>query len=345
MLPLASAHLPATGGRLLHAEAEEILAKQPAGTGDHWWVQVRKDGLGSTQAREAIARSVRVDPALVSDAGNRDRSVRFTQWFSLPAEAVDHVGPLRRAGAHNKLRVLTLTQSHKPFTEACVARIRWTVRLAGANRDGGYLKAKAKLDHLRRVGLPNYVASARMGTDGSWARWGRVLLKGERLPESVLRRADFATCRRAFQESLFNRLVATRLDDGLLDRVLPGDVVQTRAGGVEVVTDPPAMQKRLDSWEATVLGALFGEGLLPAQGEAADREAQLMAAAEVDPGRLAALSGSRRAIRIQPAKVVLDLDRDDLLITCELPGEAAIEWLVAEIVGAEPVVTPPPADE
>ena len=65
----SSAHLPGTGGRLIEAAAEEVLAKKPAGTGDHFWLKVQKDGLGSQQAREAIARSVNLPVELVSDAG------------------------------------------------------------------------------------------------------------------------------------------------------------------------------------------------------------------------------------------------------------------------------------
>ena len=91
--------LPGVMARCRRADrsCEEVLAKQPANTGDYFWLKVQKIDLGTTQVRAAIARSVKIDPELVSCAGQRDRQGRCVQWFSVPAEPIDHPGPLRRA--------------------------------------------------------------------------------------------------------------------------------------------------------------------------------------------------------------------------------------------------------
>lgn len=333
MLLRTTADLPGTGGTFRGATAEEVLAKQPADTGDFWWVQVRKDGLSGKQAREALARSVQVSPELVGDAGNRDRDVVFTQWFSLPVDAVDHVGPLRRAGAHGKLQVLKLTRSHKPITPETVGRIRWRLRIKGGNKNDGYQKAKAILDRLRVQGVPNFVDPERFGPEGNLARWGRMILAGERLPPTVARNVEIGRSKRAAQLWCFNHYLTQRTQDGLLGTCLAGDLMLSRAGAYLLAEDPVHMQKRMDSWEVIPQGPVFGAGLEESTGVAGEREATLLASLGLETASFAGLPGERRSIRVQPQQVLLDLDGEDLLVACDLPAEAYVAVLVAEIIG------------
>ncbi len=316
-----------------------MLAKQPAGTGNHYWLKVQKDGLGSQQAREAIARSVNVPVELVSDAGNRDRQVRFVQWFSVPVEPVEHPGPLRRAGAHGKMKVLELTQSHKPFTDVCVERIKWKSRIAGGNREGGYHKAKAILDHLRVMGIPNYAPEIFLGPDAQWVKWGRLLLRGERLPTQVQRSRQPVSpgaCLRAVQFWLFNRWVAARIADGWLGGAVAGDLVANRKGKHEIVAEDDVlhMDKRIATWETSVLGPLFGAAMPEAALTAAIRESAILDGAEISESALGRLTGGRRALRVQPQKVILDLEAEDLLVACELPADAPLGGLIDELTKA-----------
>ena len=334
MTPLACAALPPITGTLREAAGEEVLAKQPAGTGGHWWIRVRKDGLGTQQAREALARAVQRDADIVSDAGNRDRRGSFIQWFSIPADAIDHPGPLRRAGAHNKMKVLEITSSHKPFTVAAVERIRWRLRFKDGAADNGYLKAKNILDHLRHHGLPNFISEDRMGVDGSWARWGRMIAEGQRLPEAVLSRGrvDAGRCLRAYQEHAFNLYLAKRLTDGQLGTVLLGDTLRSRTGVEFVAEDVEAVQKRVDTWEAAILGPVPGTDYLPASGDAGLREQAWIEAEKLTSSILDRLKGGeRRALRNQPAKVQADPEGADLVVSCELPTDVHVNVLAEEL--------------
>ncbi len=247
MLPRATDDLPRLHGRCATKDrsCEEVLLKAPARTGDHHWLKVAKTNLGTQQVRAAIARSVGIEVELVACAGNRDRAGRCVQWFSVPAEAVDHPGPLRRAGVQGKMQVLELTASHKPVTPALVERLRWTLTLRGAAGNDGYLTARRLLDRLRLGGSPNYVALERFGEGGSFARWGRLLLAGRRLPPQVAATGiDSARCLRAAQEWLFNRYLAGRVTDRLLASCLAGEVVRGSRGEVAVVVDQAHGEKR-----------------------------------------------------------------------------------------------------
>lgn len=339
MLPpmhqLITAELPGCGGRCgpNDRSADEVLAKQPARTGNHWWLKVAKSGLGTQQARAAIARAVACDVELVSCAGHRDRQGRSVQWFSVPAEVVEHEGPLRRAGAHGKMQVLELTSSHKPVTAETVSALRWACRIRGGNLGDGYQKGKAVLDVLRRKGCPNWMPSIQVDED--LVRLGRLLLDGKRLPpQAVARHVDASRCRRACQGWLFDRWLAARVADGLMDRCILGDRLLTRAGDQLLVTDVAASQRRLEAFEAVVLGPLFGEGMDAVEGEALAREQAVLAAAGLDEARCAGLPGGRRSLRVQPVKTLLDLEGDDLLLICELPVEASIDGILDELVKA-----------
>ena len=310
---------------------EEVLAKQPANTGGYFWLKVEKTGLGTTQVRSAIARAVKIDVELVSCAGNRDRHGRCIQWFSVPEAPLDHPGPLRRAGVAGKMRVLELTQSHKPVTTETIERLRWRCVLRGGRAQDGYQRAKAIMDRLRHVGLPNYLPE-NSGDDGTQAHWGNELLRGVRLSKSVAANVGAGRCLRAIQSALFDHHLGSRVADGLLDRVLPGDLMRSVTGAEEVVSAVEHAQKRVTTWEAVVLGPLFGTGMSPVTGEAAERESATLLDAGLSPAQVQQLHGGRRALRVQPAKALIDFDGDDLVVNCELPEEAAITSLLDELI-------------
>lgn len=338
MLPCATADLPGCEARCTAKgrAAEEVLAKKPAGTGPFYWLKVEKDGLSTQQTRAAIARSVNIATDLVGFAGNRDRQGICVQWFSVPSEPVDHPGPLRRAGTQGKMKVLELTSSHKPVSAEVVERLRWKLVLSGAMAADGYRRARMVMDRLRQVGCPNYVPAARFGDDGSFAKWGRMLLAGKRLPGAVKAAGvDESRCLRSFQEQLFNRYLAARVTDGLLATCIVGDVLRVAQGGDQVVEDPIHAQKRMASFEAVPLGPLFGAGMFPAGAEAAVREAAVLASSGLEPAALTHLRGDRRAIRAQPAKVSVDIEGGDVVVGCELPVDTYVTVLLDELLKPE----------
>jgi tRNA pseudouridine13 synthase len=333
MLPVTTAHLPGVIAQCHPADrsASEILAHPPGRGGDHWWIRVAKTDMGTQQARAAIARSVGIAVDAVACAGNRDRAGRCLQWFSVPAALVDAPGPLRRAGAHGKMQVLEVTRSHLPMSAEAVQRLHWTLRLRQGAAQDGYRLLQARMDVLRQQGMANY--SAHGARDhAQLARWGRLLVLGRRLPAAVARRLQAGPCLRAFQDSVFNRAVAMRLSDGLLHRVLPGDRLRDRRGGEFLAEDPALAQRRVDSWEAVVLGPCFGTGMAPAAGEAAAREAALLAGLGLPAAGIARLHGYRRAVRVQPTQVHLDISGADLEVQCELPLDAGIAVLLAHLL-------------
>src|SRR5262249_15990803 len=84
----------------------------------------------------------------------------------------------------------------------------------------------------------------------------------------------------AAQSALFNHYLARRLHDGLLRRVLAGDVMaRWPHGGLFVAAEVEQEQARFDARETVSAGPIFGRKTFPAAGEAAAREAAVLAAA------------------------------------------------------------------
>jgi tRNA pseudouridine13 synthase len=294
-------------------------------------LKVEKNDLSTGQVRSAIARSVAADESLVGCAGNRDRQGRCVQWFSIPVSVVDHPGPLRRAGVAGKMRVLEMTSSHKPVVAETVSRLQWTCTLRKGRANDGYQRAKLIVDRLRQVGIPNYVP-LHPNDDGTDARWGSDLLKGKRLPKGIIERLGRGRCLRAIQEALFNHYLGVRVSDGLLHQAINGDVIRDLKGIDSVVNDVAHTNKRLASWEAVVCGPMFGNGMLAAASDAAARELATLDDAEIAADQVALLHGERRPIRVQPAKSLVDVQGEDLVVSCELPCETAITMLLDEML-------------
>lgn len=329
---LITADLQPLQGTVGERRGEEVLARQPAGTGTFVWVQVAKDGISTAQAADALARAAQADPACVGCAGLRDRGVRFVQWFSLPVEACGNAGALRRAGAHGRMQVLALSAGHQAVGPETVRAVHWRVRLVGAKAGDGFRRARILTDRLRTLGLPNRFHAARFGREGELARWGLLLLQGRRLPDRVRGGADAGRCLQAVQGWLFNRWLAGRTSLERLAGCVVGDLLRGNDGSEKLVEDVAHGRRRLECWEATVLGPCFGAGMAPCAGEAAAEEAQVLVQAGLEPDQVLRLRGGRRALRVQPQRLVMDVEGDDLILDCELPVEAYIDCLLEELI-------------
>ena len=91
---------------------------------------------------------------------------------------------------------------------------------------------------------------------------------------------DLRFCVSAFQSHLFNKVVARRLADGSLERLLPGDLAWRHVGGaVFRVDDPERESERLREQQISPSGPLFGHRMTRPEGEP-DRIEQAVLAAE-----------------------------------------------------------------
>lgn len=340
MLPRVAHDLPVLPGPLDlrpgDLACEEVLLRQP-GEGDHWWTKLRVDGLPRKQLIAAMARAGAVTEDEVAIAGGRDRQAMAIQWCSIPKESVEHPKRLKTAGYKQKLKVLEIREGRGPIHPGIVAGLRWRCTLRGLGGGDGFVRGRAILDRVRRMGFPNYIA--REMASGNQAKWGRMLAQGKPLPPRVAGAgAEPRRCLLAFRNQLFNRLVAARLEDDLLGSVLDGDVVEVHGNRPppkrerELASEGQAYAQRAASWEAVPLLPLFGRELEASAGEARARELAVLAESEVGEQAFARLRGERRALRAQPTGAQVEIERGHLVLTCQLHVDCHIRSLLAEFV-------------
>ena len=143
----------------------------------------------------------------------------------------------------------------------------------------------------------------------------------------------------ALQSQLFNDWLTARLVDGRYDRVLAGDVLHKRGGGLFVCDDPATDEARLAAGEIVVTGPMFGERMrLPGNASPAlAREAEVLARAGIPReafGAVRALAeGTRRdaAIEVRDAAVAA-VDEEALEVAFTLPGGAYATAVMREIM-------------
>jgi tRNA pseudouridine13 synthase len=190
------------------------------------------------------------------------------------------------------------------------------------------------LKRLRQAGLPNFYGPQRFGIGGETAREGLLLLHGEgkRRLSPFLRRLALS----AAQSALFNHYLAERLQDGLLPRVLPGDVMaKWPVGGLFRVEDVPAEQTRFDRRETVHTGPIFGRKTFAAAAEAAAREAAVLEKAGLGPtafhgfGKL--LQGTRRHNLVYLDDLTAESEPAGIRVTVTLPAGSYATVLLREL--------------
>jgi len=198
--------------------------------------------------------------------------------------------------------------------------------------------ASAAFELLRTHGVPNYFGEQRFGREDDNASLGRRLLKGERLdraPTPFQRKLYLS----AWQSLLFNRALAQRVEEGSLGRALQGDVLRkTDTGGLFVCEDVAADQPRVDRFEVSPAGPLFGPKMTKASGGVAAREDALLQAEGLTLEDLrrgkGETEGGRRPYRIPLTEAQLTRDGSDLVLDVVLPKGSYATVVLRELLKA-----------
>lgn len=279
-LPYLTADLPGIGGVLKQSPedfvVEELPLYEPCGEGDHLYLWIEKRDLSAEMLSQHIAAVLGISRADVGMAGLKDRRAITRQYVSVPAECESRISAMESA----QVRVLK-TSRHTNKLKTGHLRgncfdIRVTQTLAEPQR-----LAEPIAGVIRTQGFPNYYGEQRFGDDGGTLELGIDLLTGRKSERDIPRNRRRFLLRlslSAVQSAIFNEVLRRRINDGLLTRVLPGDVMQVRAsGGPFVADDIDREQERCDRGEIGVSGPIFGAKMRQPTGDAADRELAVLA--------------------------------------------------------------------
>ncbi len=364
-LPYLTADLPGVGG-VLKAEpkdfvVEEIPAYDPCGTGEHLFLWVEKEDVPADELVRHLSRSLGVPREEIGVAGLKDRRAVTRQFVSVPAKAEERV-----AGASTEaIRVLSAVRHGNKLKTGHLKGNRFSVllRVGSAVRtrasdpdtqaetsidetrphsgpDDLPPRAEAIVAKLREFGVPNFYGEQRFGIGGETADLGFALLRGQKTERDIpahKRKFLLRLALSAAQSDLFNLALTERLNRGELRTVLPGDVLRkTDSGGLFVAEDVAIEQARLDAGETGVTGPLFGPKMTAPQGEPAEREAAILAAAELPANaftRYAKLTaGTRRPYVIALPDLAVAAEEEGLRFTFSLPAGAYATVVMREVM-------------
>lgn len=341
--PLATADLPGIGGRIKTAiedfEVEEIPAYQPSGSGEHLYLWIEKRGLGAEYFVRQLARRLDIAISEVGTAGLKDRQAVTRQMVSVPAVAEPRLSQLDGDG----IRLLSVSRHGNKLKPGHLHgnRFRILVRQVAAEVAE---RLPPLLERLRREGLANFYGEQRFGRAGETVLLGLSLLRQEPPPAGVPGNVRSPFLRKlalsAAQSALFNHCLACRLLDGLLHRVLPGDVMaRWPFGGMFVADDAAREQARLETREIVPAGPMFGRKMFRAAATAAEREDKVLHDAGLTMqafhgfGKL--LSGTRRHNLVYVDDLAAQEEPDGVRLSFTLPAGSYATVLLREITKSD----------
>ncbi|MFL5327528.1 MAG: tRNA pseudouridine(13) synthase TruD [Gemmataceae bacterium] len=340
-VPLLTAHLPGTGGRIKEQiddfEVEEIPAYEPCGTGEHLYLWIEKRDMGAEFFARQIAQRLGIRSGDIGTAGMKDRQAVTRQWVSVPAMAEANLSKLEGDG----IQVLTISRHTNKLRPGHLRgnRFRVLIREPVAAQN-----AQAIIEVIAQNGLPNFYGEQRFGHDGETSKLGFDLLHGRSTGRvnPFLRKLALS----AAQSALFNDYLSWRMSDGLLRSVLPGEVLaKWPAGGMFVSTEATVDQPRLEAREIVPAGPMFGGAKMFAAADvAAERESAVLAAAELTPASFhgfgSLMQGTRRHNFVYVDDLVCNIDPEGLRVTFTLPSGSYATVLLREVMKAKLEATP-----
>ncbi len=311
---------------------EELPLYEPTGEGGHTFVWIEKRELDTEEVVRALARAAGVPPREIGYAGRKDRRAVARQWMSVPALDPTQALALAIPG----VRVLAARRHPHKLRTGQLRGNRFAIVVRGVDAAAAE-RAGARLDELRRVGLPNRFGSQRFGRDADNAERGRAVLEGRLRPRDR-RAARFLVS--ALQSEVFNEVLAAR--PLALDEIETGEVAQVvDSGGLFVVEDAARETARAGRFEISATGPIFGTGgrdPVPA-GAAAERERAAAATLGVTdelvrnaPAGLR-LRGARRPLRVSVADAAMGIDGETVRLTFSLASGSYATVLIEELFG------------
>jgi tRNA pseudouridine13 synthase len=175
-----TADLPGIGGRLKERPedflVDEIPLYQPSGTGEHIYLFVEKRGLSTLHVVGILARHFGVRIGDIGYAGLKDKRAITRQVFSIhaPGRKPEDFPDLR----HDRVGILWADLHTNKLRRGHLAGNRFSIKVRGVPATAA-LTARAVIDRLATLGVPNRVGEQRFGYLGRNHLIGRALIAGD----------------------------------------------------------------------------------------------------------------------------------------------------------------------
>jgi len=224
-------------------KVSEILSVEFDGQGEHLWLHLEKQNLGTLEMLDELQKLYRVSSVDVGYSGLKDRRATTRQWISIrtPLDAdildIDGVRLLDSARHGRKLR--HGAHSANQF-EIVLRKLQWQMQPDTANSAAREL-LHHRLEQLNDKGFPNYLGPQRFG------HGARNLKQAEdwfRRPKRRLSRAKRGFLLSAARSALFNLVCAERVRQDCWDVLLPGEPAILKGSRSFFVPEPDDVEAK-----------------------------------------------------------------------------------------------------
>ncbi|MGB0210610.1 tRNA pseudouridine(13) synthase TruD [Algiphilus sp.] len=274
---------------------DEDLGFSPGGEGEHVFLHVRKRGANTDWVAGRLAEHAGVAPGAVSYAGMKDRHAVTTQTFSvhLPGMPEPDWDGLAEPG----IAITGHSRHHRKLRRGALAGNRFTITLRDVAGDRE--QAEQCLRAMAAHGVPNYFGGQRFGRDSGNVNRALAFFAGRRTP-----RKHHGMLISAARSHIFNAVLSERVGDGTWNRIIDGECCCLHGSRSWFPAEPgmDGLEARAAAFDIHPSGPLWGQGLLPSRGRAADLEQTVAAAYQklVDGLGRQRLDQDRRALRLCP---------------------------------------------
>ncbi|MBH0201602.1 MAG: tRNA pseudouridine(13) synthase TruD [Nitrospira sp.] len=339
--PFLTENIPGVGGQIRTVpedfQVEERPLYLPCGDGEHLYVTITKRGLSTPDLVRRLSSTLGVKAQAIGVAGLKDARAVTTQMVSLQGVTSEQVTGLKIDDTILSLQILGRHRNRLRTGHHAGNRFRLVIRHVA---DHAAETVPAVLQQLSARGVPNYFGPQRQGKAGDNYQVGAALLQDARRREKM-NRATRIWYLNSYQSFLFNRILARRIAH--LDRVFVGDwAMKAENGACFLVEDAEKEQSRVDRFEISPTGILFGSRVSWASGEPGQIEEAVIAEAGATKDTLVASAkacgfrGERRALRIPLAELEWSLGGNTLTISFSLPPGAYATSVLRELMKASP---------
>ena len=302
-LPYITAELPGIGGKIRqktsHFRVDEIPVYEPQGLGDHLYINITKENLTTREVQLRLADLFEIKPEEVGKAGLKDKYAVTTQTFSVlfnDHASPDEITPIIEDNI--PVKVNWAKYHNNKLRAGHLIGNKFTIIIS--DPEGTIEQAQIIADRINETGLPNFYGVQRTGKQGENIYQGWLILKKKkRLGNRWLRKYLLSS----YQSYLCNRYLVKRIEKGLFDKILLGDIAKKHeTGGLFWVEDKETDQARFDSKEISFTAPMFGYKMSKPKEESQELDNEVLVEEDIDLQEFRAqrVKGTRRMGRILP---------------------------------------------
>lgn len=313
--------------------------------GEHCWLYIQKQGCNTDWVAQQLARYCEVRPVAVSYAGLKDRQAVTMQWFSvhLPGRADPDWQDIEKMINDmssmpkdiSSVRILKHYRHHRKLKRGALQSNTFRVKLRELNdtSDETYDLLSSRCLQIADRGVPNYFGEQRFGRHRNNLAQAEKLFSSRRNRISRHKRSLYLSAARSW---IFNHILSQRIDLGVWDTSMPGDVFMLNGRSAcfsDEGEDADVLQARLQAGEIHPTAVMWGEGDTMVHAQAKQLESQVIDDfPEYRDGLVKArVQASRRACRVIPENLEYKRVGDDVELAFTLPSGSYATAVLAEI--------------